>query len=82
MYVNSVGMYDIVYDTGASLAVQGILAFDNVNLKTWSRYLERLDEEFIKRSGTWNYILYTVFTLYIVYSLWTVYIFFQSVFYI
>ena len=47
-------MYDIVYDTGTSLAVQ-VLASDNVNLKTWSRYLERLDEEFIKRSGTWVY---------------------------
>ena len=45
-------MYDIVYDTGTSLAVQ-ILAFDYVNLKTWSKYLERLDEEFIERSGTW-----------------------------
>ena len=30
----------------------GSLAFDNVNLKTWSRYFERLDEEFIERSGT------------------------------
>ena len=45
-------MYNIVYDTGTSLAVQ-VLAFDNVNLKTWSRYLERLHEEFIERSGTW-----------------------------
>ena len=44
-------MYDIVYDTGTGLAVQ-VLEFDNVNLKTWSRYLERLDEEFIERSGT------------------------------
>ena len=42
-----------IRDTGTSLAVQ-VLAFDNVNLKTWSRYLERLDEEFIKRSGTWE----------------------------
>ena len=47
-------MYDIVYDTGTSLAVQVLnMAFNNVNLKTWSRYLERLDEEFIERSGTW-----------------------------
>ena len=49
---NSGGIYDIDYETGTSLAVQ-VLAFDNVNLKTWSRYLERLDEEFIERSGTW-----------------------------
>ena len=63
-------MYDIVYDTGTSLAVQ-VLAFDNVNLKTCRRYLERLDEEFIERSGTWviigiyirsyNIIYYIVF---------------------
>ena len=45
-------MNDIVYDTGTSLTVQ-VLAFDNVNLKTLSRYLEGLDEEFIERSGTW-----------------------------
>ena len=32
-HFNSIGMYDIVYDTGTSLAVQ-VLAFDNVNLKT------------------------------------------------
>ena len=44
-HFNSIGMYDIVYDTGTSLAVQ-VLAFENVNLKTWSRYLERLDEEY------------------------------------
>ena len=40
------------FKTGTSLAVQ-VLAFENVHLKTWSRYLERLDEEFIERSGTW-----------------------------
>ena len=47
-------MYDIVYDTGTGLAVQ-VFVFDNVNLKTWSRYLERLDEEFIERLGTCMY---------------------------
>ena len=46
-------MYHIVYDTGTSLAVQE-LALYNVNLKTLSRYLERLDEEFIERSGNWH----------------------------
>ena len=50
-HFNSGGIYDIVYETGTSLAVE-VLAFDNVNLKTWSRYLERLDEKFIERSGT------------------------------
>ena len=50
-HFNSIGRFNIVYDTGTSLAVQ-VLAFDNVNVKTWSKYLERLDEEFIERSGT------------------------------
>ena len=36
------------------------MAFDNVNLKTWSRYLERPDEEFIERSGTWEDMLIRV----------------------
>ena len=51
-HVNSVGMYTIVYDTGTSLAVQVLWHSNNVNLKTWSRYMERLDEDFIERSGT------------------------------
>ena len=49
---NSGGIYNIIYETGTNLAEQ-VLAFDNVNLKTWGRYLERLDKEFIERSGTW-----------------------------
>ena len=37
---------------GTSLACTGAWAFDNFNIKTWSRDLKRLDEECIERSET------------------------------
>ena len=51
--VNSVGIYDIVYEKGNQSCCTGTWAFDAFNLKKWGSYLERLDEELIERSGTW-----------------------------
>ena len=47
-------MYDIVYETGTCLSVQKLGHSLLSTWTKWSSYLERLDEEFIERSGTWE----------------------------
>ena len=49
-------MNNIVYETGTSLAVQELGHSMLSTYTKWGSYLERLDEEFIERSGTCNFM--------------------------